>query len=86
MNRTDIMETLEGLVIKESGGQLEKSDIQVGPDSLRRLGLNSLAILRILVAVEDEFGIEWSDDVDERVTSDLQAMCEHIAAELGIAA
>ncbi len=86
MNHAEIMSTLKSLIVKESGGQIEESDIQGGPESLRRLGLNSLATLRILVAVEDEFGIEWDDDVDEAVMSDVQVMCDHIADKLGIAA
>ncbi|MEU4318380.1 acyl carrier protein [Nocardia fluminea] len=86
MNRAQILADVKALIVKESDGQIQESDIQVGPDSLRRLGLNSLATLRVLVAVEDEFGIEWDDDVDEAVMSDLQVMCDHIADKLGVPA
>ncbi|TCJ97676.1 acyl carrier protein [Nocardia alba] len=86
MNRAQILTDVKALIVKESDGQIQESDIGVGPDSLRHLGLNSLATLRVLVAVEDEFGIEWDDDVDEAVMSDLQVMCDHIADKLGVPA
>ncbi len=54
-----------------------------GPDSIRRLGLNSVSMLNFLVAVEDAFGIEWEDEIDEEVLGSFDAMARHIAAERG---
>jgi acyl carrier protein len=54
-----------------------------GPESIRRLGLNSVSMLAFLVAVEDEFGIEWDDEIDEEILASFDTMAAHIAAERG---
>ena len=52
-----------------------------GADSIRRVGLSAVSSLTFLVAVEDEFGIEWDDDVDEAVLASFDAMAEYLIAE-----
>jgi acyl carrier protein len=52
-------------------------------NSLRRLGLDSVTTLAFLVAVEDSFGIEWSDDLPDDVLASFDAMARYIVAELG---
>ena len=49
-----------------------------GPDSIARLTLDSLALIGYLVAVEDEFGIEWDPDVDVGVMRSLEAMAQYL--------
>jgi acyl carrier protein len=62
-------------------GAIRPPEGQTGAGSIRRLGLNSVAMLNFLVAVEDEFGIEWDDDVDESVLDSFDAVAAHILAE-----
>jgi acyl carrier protein len=75
-----LMELLE----EGSEGTVSVDRDASGPDTIRRLGLNSVSMLAFLVAVEDEFGIEWDDDVDEEILSSFDAMAAHIAAERGL--
>ena len=49
-----------------------------GPDSIVRLDLDSLALIGYLVAVEDEFRIEWDPDVDVGVMRSFEAMAQHL--------
>ncbi|MGV9664560.1 acyl carrier protein [Nocardia niigatensis] len=81
MTPEEVLESLIAIVAEE--GQVEPAQIGFGPGSLRDLGLSSLTHLRILVAIEDAFGIEWDDNVDETILSDLHAMRDHLVGLLG---
>jgi acyl carrier protein len=39
--------------------------------------------LQFLVAVEDEFGIEWADDVPQATLASFSEMADYIAGSLG---
>jgi acyl carrier protein len=77
---------LMGLVKKSTHGQIVATQEHLGVDSIRRLGLDSLGMLTFLVAVEDEFGIEWGDDVPKEILASFEGMAAYIAQELGDAA
>lgn len=47
------------------------------------LGLDSVGMLNFLVAVEDEFGIEWEDDLPPEVLSSVGSIAAFIRAALG---
>jgi acyl carrier protein len=81
-----LLSRLIGLVENTTNGRIVVFPDQVGPDSIRRLGLDSLAMHTFLIAVEDEFGIEWQDDVPKEVMTSFEAMAAFIAQELGLAA
>jgi acyl carrier protein len=78
-----IPERLMALLEQTTEGDVHPDPADSGPGSIRRLGVSSLAMLEFLVAVEDEFGIEWHDDVDESVFDSFDAIAAHISAELG---
>ncbi len=46
--------------------------------TLDELGLDSVATLSFLVAVEDEFGIELSDEAPPSVLASLRSLAQHI--------
>ena len=75
-----IVDRLVDLVEAATERAVRVSDTS-GADSIRRLGLSSVSTLTFLVAVEDEFGIEWDDDVDEAVLASFDAMAEYLIAE-----
>ena len=81
---TQIMIRLTDLVQRITNGRITAGLEDRGPDSIRRLGFDSLATLQFLVSVEDEFGIEWSDDVPKEVLTSFDAMAAHITKELGL--
>lgn len=57
----------------------------IAPDrGLAEQGLDSVALLNVLVAIEDAFGIEWDDDVPEPALSSISAMAQHISSELEV--
>lgn len=55
----------------------------VGTDSIARLNLDSLALIGFLVAVEDEFRIEWDPDADVEVLRSFDAMARYVLANGG---
>lgn len=77
-----LMELLE----HTSKGQIIVPRGEAGPDSIRRTGIDSVGLLAFLVAVEDEFGIEWADDVPPTTLNSFAAMAAYIEKELGLAA
>jgi acyl carrier protein len=49
-----------------------------GPDSISRLNLDSLALIGFLVAVEEDFEIEWDADVDVQVLRSFDGMAAYL--------
>lgn len=52
-----------------------------GTDSIARLNLESLALIGFLVAVEDEFQIEWDPSADIDVLRSFDAMARYVLAQ-----
>ena len=78
-----ICKRLMALLTDSTKGAVVTDPTDTGPDSIRRLGVSSTAMLEFLVAIEDEFGIEWDDEVDEATFRSFDAIADHIAAEPG---
>jgi acyl carrier protein len=77
---TTVITTLMHLVVEVTEGEVVPNRSDVGPGSIRRLGLNSVTTLSFLVAVEDAFGIEWDDDVSSEVLGGFAAMAAYVRA------
>lgn len=60
--------------------ELDAPIAYAGPESIRQLGLTSVQLLRLLVEIENEFGIVWDEDLDESVVSAIDAMAWHIVS------
>ena len=78
---TRILSTLLNLVTDVTAGEVIPDPTDIGPGSIRRLGLNSVTTLTFLVAVEDSLGIEWDDDVSSEVLSGFAEMAEYVASQ-----
>lgn len=74
------MQRLIGLMEREIDGVTPSRD-DVGPDSIARLELDSLALIGFLVAVEDEFKLDWDLDADPETMRSFEAMAEYILAQ-----
>ena len=72
--RDVLLSRLVGVLERSSEGRVVLPEHGSGWPSLDALGLDSVGMLNFLVAVEDEFGIEWQDDVPPEVLSSLPAM------------
>jgi acyl carrier protein len=77
----DLAGRLMALVEEITEGAVRPGREEASTGSIRRLGLNSISMLNFLVAVEDEFGIEWDDDLDAGVLESFEAMAGYIARE-----
>jgi acyl carrier protein len=76
----EVVQRLIGLMEREIDGVAPAAD-DVGPDSIARLNLDSLALIGFLVAVEDEFGLDWDLDADPDVMRSFEAMANYILAQ-----
>ena len=77
---SEVIAALMRLVVEVTGGEVVPDPADTGPDSIRRLGLNSVTTLSFLVAVEDTLGIEWDDDVSSDVLSGFADMAGYVGA------
>ncbi|CAH0244567.1 phosphopantetheine-binding protein [Rhodococcoides fascians] len=75
---------LQDLLKTATQGDVTPTNSDVGTDSIRRLGINSVTMLSFLVAVEDAFGIEWDDEVPEDVLNGFTSMAEYIQEQTRI--
>jgi acyl carrier protein len=76
-------ELLMELLEEVTGGTVRPDRRDASEDSIRRLGVNSVIMLEFLVAIEDKFGIEWDDDVDDSVLRSFDRIATHIERERG---
>jgi len=69
-------------VYEESFGKpLAVGDAELAALSLREIGIDSADTLAFLVAVEDEFGIEWSDEAPVEILSSVLAIARFVQDE-----
>lgn len=54
-----------------------------GTDSISKLNLESLALIGFMVAIEDEFEIEWDPDASVDVLRSFDAMAHYVLANGG---
>jgi acyl carrier protein len=82
----NLIQRLMALLEQTTNGQVVVPRERTGPDSIRQTGIDSVGMLNFLVAVEDEFGIEWDDGVPVATLNSFEAMAAHIGKELGLVA
>jgi acyl carrier protein len=82
----EIIDRLLSLLTRATEGRIVAPRGDTGPDSIRKTGIDSLGMLNFLLAVEDEFGIEWGDDAPEGILNSFEAMAHYIGRELGLVA
>lgn len=75
-----MVQRLMGVMEREIAGAKPVHD-DFGPDSIARLNLDSLGLVGFLVAVEDEFGIEWDPGVDPEVMRSFEAMARYVLSK-----
>jgi acyl carrier protein len=80
----EMVQKLMGVMEREIDGVTVRRD-DWGTDSIARLDLDSLALIGFLVAVEDEFGIEWDADVEVEVLRSFDAMAAYVLDNTGAA-
>lgn len=77
-----MVERLMGIMEREIEGATPSRD-DFGPDSIARLNLDSLALIGFLVAVEEEFKLEWDPDAELDVLRSFEAMARYVLAKGG---
>ena len=67
MSEQEILEKVKELV----AGQLGKSEDEVTPDSsfIEDLGADSLDLVELIMSMEDEYGLEISDEDAEKIVT-----------------
>lgn len=75
---SEARQRIRALLVDLFGGDRFISTV---PDtvSLREAGVSSNALVSLLVAMEDEFGFEWDDDVRPEVLRSIESLADHVA-------
>lgn len=63
MKKNDLEKELKEIVVKNSKIDVSKTDIKAESDLVRDFAFNSLAIIALVVNIEEKFGIELDDDM-----------------------
>ncbi len=80
-----VVACLQRAYVAALGRPLELGSREIVTSPLRELGIDSSATLSFLVEVEDEFGIEWNDDVPAETLASVDSVAKFVAHELAIA-
>ena len=67
MNREDALKRISKVVAGQLS--LDESEIQEGSSFTADLGADSLDTVELVMAFEDEFGVEIPDEDDEKITT-----------------
>jgi acyl carrier protein len=78
MKREDITRKLTTILVEQLGCDADKITDEA---TLEDLGADSLDNLEVVMAVEEEFGINIEDDEAEKITT-VGQMVEHIASAI----
>ncbi|WP_214103976.1 acyl carrier protein [Acrocarpospora catenulata] len=70
---------LAEMVAAATDDQISPADVLAGEHSLAALGVTSLSLIRLVDAIEDEFGV----DVDPGLVDDFATLVEDVAGMLG---
>lgn len=78
-------------VAKAISGVIQRDIVAEGPSDLGalsfdQLGMDSIAVLSVLVAVEDEFNIEFSDETPSEALRSIGKLAEYLEHAYSVAA
>ncbi|MFG2598912.1 phosphopantetheine-binding protein [Streptomyces sp. NPDC048462] len=80
---TAVRERLAGLVEVATDGEITATDVLAEGGSLTAIGVTSLAMLRLIDALEEEFGVLIDLDGSFRQLDDFDALADRLAAPDG---
>ena len=69
---------IRGLLIDQFGDDRLVSVLS-DSESLRLAGVSSTGLVNLLVAMEDEFGFEWDDEVAPEALRSIDSLSAHVA-------
>ncbi|GAA4083496.1 phosphopantetheine-binding protein [Nonomuraea soli] len=72
-----VRKRIRGLLAQLYGGDSFVETVSDGI-SLRQAGVSSHALVALLVAMEDEFGFEWDDDVRPEALRSIESLAGHV--------
>ena len=75
----DIENEIKDIIISIADFELDRSMISTGANGIRKLGLNSLSLLRLLAKLEQHFDIKTEpDETDSEVLASVENMAGYI--------
>lgn len=75
----EVRQRIRALIVDLHGGERFAATVS-DTESLRQAGMSSNALVGLLVAMEDEFGFEWDDDVRPEVLRSIESLADHVVA------
>lgn len=90
MDRTEIKAQLKNLIVERLKLKIEPASIhdeaplfEAGDGSKPGLGLDSIEVLALVVAVEEQFEIKVENDLDPKTFSSVEVIGDYVHAALG---
>jgi acyl carrier protein len=81
----EIQDKLKEIIVSVVDFELDKNTIDSGENGIHNLGLNSLAMIKMLVEVEKEFDVELDlEEADPEVWSSISNLAAYITASTGM--
>lgn len=68
----DVYEKVKGIIVEKLG--VDESEVAPETSFVDDLGADSLDLVELIMALEDEFGVEISDEEAEKITTVNQAL------------
>ncbi|CAM3747364.1 phosphopantetheine-binding protein [Cohnella lubricantis] len=82
----NLMENVRQLIVEASEGAVSPDQVLRAGDRLTDLGLDSLAVIKLIVLIEENYGIEL--DIEEaenrQLLHSLSRLCEYLHMEAGL--
>ena len=78
----DLRGTLAGMIAAASDGEISAEQALAGRYSLAALGLTSLALVRLIDAIEDAFGVDLDLGADLSAFDNVEAIASQVATAL----
>ena len=81
MNSTDLNASLASLLASTTDGEVRVAASEIALP-LQQLGVDSVTLLRFLVAVEDSFSIEWAADDPQAAFESIRSLSDYLQSKL----
>lgn len=83
--QANLRDDIKAMIIDASEGNLTPGELDAVGDDIAGLGMDSLAIIRIMVLIEEKFDIQMDmEENDPAIWRSLTSLCEYVGQQLSM--